>query len=119
MNIFGKIHHVGQVVEHSDRFKSAKFVVETQDQYPQKLQFQLTNSKTELTSKLKVGQFAKIHFNLKSNEWKGNYYTNLNAWKIEIGKESPAEEQNSFDKPIKQSEELEIEEISLEDDLEF
>jgi hypothetical protein len=120
MNVFGKINQVSEVVKHSDRFKSAKFLLETQEQYPQTIQFQLINDKTSLASNLKVGQFAKIHFNIKGAEWNGKHYVNLNAWKIE-GQNKPSQKIKEFqEEQVEQSNEIEVEEISLnEDDLEF
>jgi len=124
MNVFGKINQVSEIVSHSNRFKSAKFLLETQEQYPQKIQFQLINDKTSLASQLKVGQFAKVHFNIKGAEWNGKYYVNLNAWKIE-GQSNPAQkikefQQEQVQEQVQESNEIEVEEISLnEDDLEF
>jgi hypothetical protein len=113
MNMLGKIHEVGQVVNHTDAFKTAKFVLETQDQYPQKLQFQLLNNNTDLVSTIKPGQLAKVHFHIKGKEWKGNHYTNLNVWKIDL------EEQESVQQATQEAQEESIDAICLEDDLEF
>lgn len=30
----------------------------------------------------KVGQAVDVDFNVKTNEWKGKYFTSLDAWKI-------------------------------------
>jgi|TARA_R110000744_G_scaffold270486_1_gene383695 single-strand DNA-binding protein len=119
VNVFGKIHEVGQVVNHTEAFKTAKFVLETQDQYPQKLQFQLLNDKTDLASGIRSGQFAKIHFHIKGKEWKGNYYTNLNAWKIELGEQKSNQHENGVQETIEESQEEKIDSISLEEDLAF
>ena len=120
MNVFGEIHEVGQVVNHTETFKTAKFVLETQDQYPQKLQFQLLNDKADLSSVIKPGQFAKVHFHIKGKEWKGKYYTNLNAWKIDLGEQDPNSHQNAVQEVIEQSQEEKIDSLSLEgEDLEF
>ena len=120
MNVFGKINQVSEVVKHSDRFKSAKFLLETQEQYPQTIQFQLINDKTSLASNLKVGQFAKIHFNIKGAEWNGKHYVNLNGQKIE-GQNNPSQKIEQFqEEQVEQSNEIEVEEISLNEyDLEF
>jgi single-strand DNA-binding protein len=123
MNVFGKIQQVSEVAAHTEKFKSAKFLLETQEQYPQKIQFQLINDRTSLVSKLKVGQFAKVHFNIKGAEWNGKYFVNLNAWKIDC-EQNPAAKIQQFQEQTYENEEaskeIEIEEISLdEDDLEF
>ena len=36
----------------------------------------------------KVGQDVEVSFNIKTNEWKGKYYTSLQAWKVMSVKQS-------------------------------
>ena len=33
----------------------------------------------------KVGQDVEVSFNVRTNEWKGKYYTSLQAWKVMSG----------------------------------
>ena len=48
------------------------------------------------------------------------YYTNLNAWKIDLGEQNPNPHQNAVQEVIEQSQEEKIDSISLEEeDLEF
>jgi len=38
----------------------------------------------------KVGQNVEVSFNIQTNEWKGKYYTSLQAWKVFTVKEETA-----------------------------
>jgi hypothetical protein len=33
----------------------------------------------------KLGQEVEVSFNIRTNEWKGKYYTSLQAWKVMAG----------------------------------
>lgn len=44
----------------------------------------------------KVGQEVEVSFNIKVNEWKGKYYTSLQAWKVMAGEKV---EQASYTPP--------------------
>lgn len=79
----GIVHKVFDVEQKSDTFKVRSFVVETEDQYPQFLNFQLVNDKCDLAENYTEGDRVKVSFDLRGREWQGKYFTNLNAWKIE------------------------------------
>jgi hypothetical protein len=42
-----------------------------------------TEKVENLSKYQKVGDELKVSFNIKSNEWKGKYYTSLSAWRID------------------------------------
>jgi hypothetical protein len=31
----------------------------------------------------KIGEAVIVHFNIRGNEWKDNFYVNLDAWRLE------------------------------------
>jgi len=59
------------------------FVIETKDQYPRKVCFELNPTKVDLT-KFSKGDTVDVFFNLKSNEWQGKWFTKAEAWKVEL-----------------------------------
>jgi len=63
-------------------FTVQKFVIETTDKYPQKVPFELYNDKIDLLKNFKVNDEVVVSFNLRGREWKGDYFSSLNAWKI-------------------------------------
>jgi Domain of unknown function (DUF3127) len=59
------------------------FVIETKDQYPRKVCFELNPTKIDL-NRFEKGQTVDVFFNLKSNEWNGKWFTKAEAWKVEL-----------------------------------
>ena len=65
-------------------FNKREFVVTVPDgRFPQDLKFETVKDKVALVAALKEGDKVKVSFDIRGREWKGNYYVNLNAWKIE------------------------------------
>lgn len=69
-------------------FKVRQFVVETDDQYPQKIIMQFIKDKCELLNGLEFGQIVKVSINLQGREWTSpqgevKYFNTIQAWKIE------------------------------------
>ena len=82
-NIKGKLIQVSDTVTRSNDFKTREFVIETSDQYPQKVKFQVVKDKTTLLDHFKDGDELEVYFNIRGNEWNGKYFVNLDAWKID------------------------------------
>jgi len=79
----GVLHKVFETEQKSERFQAREFVVETQEQYPQFVKFQLVQEKCELADGYNEGDRVRVHFDLRGREWNGKYFTNLNAWRME------------------------------------
>ncbi len=108
MDITGtlKVKNAEQKV--SEKFKKREFViVDNSSQYPQYLQFQLTQDRCSLLDSYNIGDELKVYFNLRGREWTNpqgevKYFNSLEAWKIE-GKPSSSTNSNSaamMDDPI-------------------
>lgn len=81
----GTIIHVGDILEvGANGFTKREIVLETDGDYPQKVKFELLKDKTSLVDSSDMGTRATVHFDLRGREYNGQYYTNLNAWKIEM-----------------------------------
>jgi hypothetical protein len=100
--ITGKIIDVLPVNQVSDKFKKREFVIEKKDTggsavFIDYIKFQLVQDKCDLINESFLNEEVKIWFNLKGNKWerdgKINYFTNLDAWKIEKVSE-PGRNQN-------------------------
>ena len=90
--IEGKLHHVGETEVKGESFRVREFVIETQEQYPQFVKFQLTQDRCDLIGSYEKGTTIKVYFDLRGREWQGRYFTNLNAWKIESGQENASDD---------------------------
>lgn len=70
-------------------FQKREFVVTTQDsKYPQDIKFELMKDKISLIDGVGKGDGVTVSFDIRGREWKGNYYVNLAAWKIQSGASS-------------------------------
>ena len=81
-----KVANQTQVV--SEKFSKREFVIETNDQYPQLVMFQLTQDKCNLLDAFKVGNQLEVSFNLRGREWTSpagevKYFNTLEAWRLE------------------------------------
>ena len=82
--IKGTIKTIGEVNVVSDKFKKVEFSIETSDQYPKTVAFQITNDKIDNFLKYnKVGQSVEVKFNAESKEYNGRFFTNLTAWRVQ------------------------------------
>ena len=65
-------------------FTKREFVIEVPDgKYPQMVKFETVRDKIDQLNTLSIGDELKVTFDIRGNEYKGRYYVNLNAWKIE------------------------------------
>ena len=81
-----KVANETQVI--NEKFSKREFVIETKDQYPQLVMFQLTQDKCELLSAFKVGNEIEVSWNLRGREWNSpagevKYFNTLEAWRLE------------------------------------
>ncbi len=67
----------------SSGFSKREFVVTSDEKYPQDVKFECTKEKIEMLDKVRSGDRVKVSFNIRGNEYKGRYYVNLQAWRIE------------------------------------
>jgi hypothetical protein len=98
--ISGRLYKIGEVQKVTDSFSVQKFRIETDDQYPQKIEFQAVNDRCVIIEPYRIGDLITVHFDVRGRDWskgdrEGNA-TNLNAWKIErVGGEQPAQQAQS------------------------
>lgn len=91
--ITGKVIDISQVQQVSDKFRKREFVIEVTEQgsggrdFTDYIKFQCVQDKCDLIDDTFLDSSVKVSFNLKGNKWerdgKVNYFTNLDAWRIE------------------------------------
>lgn len=91
MEITGKIIEI--LPENSGEGKNGTWrsrdaVLETQDQYPRKVCFNLFGDKID-QFKFEKGEMVTVHFDIDSREYNGRWYTNIRAWKVENKSTTP------------------------------
>ena len=63
-------------------WKKQTAVLETNDQYPKKVAFDMFNDKI---AAFKVGEDVTVHINIDAREWQGKWFNSVTAWKVEKG----------------------------------
>lgn len=88
----GELYEMGNTEKVSERFQKREFVVKQEEQNGEQtftdfIKFQLTQNRCDLIEGYKPGDQVKVAFRIKGNRWerdgKVNYFTNLDAWRIE------------------------------------
>jgi hypothetical protein len=89
MKVQGKITKINEVASGTSaatgkEWKKLSFLLETTEEYNNLYCFEVFGEeKVEQFAKFnRVGQDVDVDFNVKTNEWKGKYFTSLSAWKI-------------------------------------
>lgn len=72
-----------EIVGAAGTFKKRLVVVETDEQYSQKIGIDFVQDKTSILDKYKVGDNVKISTNIRGQEYNGKYYVSLNGWRVE------------------------------------
>jgi len=86
----GKLLRIEEVKSISETFKKREFVLETIEQYPQRILFELTQNNTNLLEKVNKGALVDVCFYLRGREWQKNansdvrVFNSLNVWKVDI-----------------------------------
>ena len=85
----GKLHLILATEQVTEKFKKREFILEIGDQYKEYPKFQLVNDKCSLIDNFIEGQEVTVSYNLRGKPFKNKqgqdvYYTNLDAWKIEL-----------------------------------
>jgi hypothetical protein len=88
MQVAGKLVVINPTQVVSEKFLKRTFVVETADQYPQSIEFQLTQDKCDYLDHYKVGEQVNVSINIRGRAWTNpqgevKYFNTLEAWKIE------------------------------------
>ena len=80
----GTVKVIDEVQTFASGFTKREFVVEVEDgKFPQSIKFECVKEKTALIDEFQIGDPVKVSFDIRGNEYKGKYYVNLNAWKLE------------------------------------
>lgn len=90
--ITGKLITKSDTVQRTATFKTREFVLEKTEDINGRaitnyIKFQCVQDRTSIVDKFNIGDEIKVHFNIKGSKWakdgKENYFTNLDAWRIE------------------------------------
>ena len=85
MEIQGKIIVVlperSGVSQRGNQWRSISYVLETQEQYPKKLVFDVTNDKIDQLN-IQLGEILTVQFDINAREYNGRWFNSVNAWNV-------------------------------------
>lgn len=89
MDIVGKIIQVlpeqSGVGRSGNPWKVQPYVLETLDQYPRKVHFEVFGEERIKQNPCAIDQLVTVSFDIESREFNGRWYTSIRAWRIQQG----------------------------------
>jgi len=109
MEIKGKIIFIGDTEEvGNNNFKKRQVVVETEEQYPQKLSIEFVKDKCDVLDNYAEGENVEVSINLRGREWTNpegevRYFNSIQGWrikKLETAQQAEPASEESDDLPF-------------------
>lgn len=90
MEIQGKIIQVLPVQEGTSKatgnpWKVQAYVLETLDQYPRKVHFEIFGEDRIKSNPCNIDDLVTVSFDIESREFNGRWYTSIRAWRVQQG----------------------------------
>ena len=94
MEITGKIIAVlperGGVSKTGNEWKMQEYVLETHEQYPKKICFNVFGADKIAQFNIQAGEVLTVSFDIDSREYNGRWYNDIRAWKVDRNVAAPA-----------------------------
>jgi hypothetical protein len=81
--IIAVLEEQGGVSKTGNNWKKQEYVLETQEQYPKKVCFQIFGEDRIAQAAIRTGEILTVFFDINSQEYQGRWYTRVSAWKVE------------------------------------
>lgn len=112
-------------------WKSQTYVIETQEQYPKKMAFDVFGADRIASFSIHSGEVINVSFDIDAHEYQGRYFNQIRAWNVTkvsqqamassanaAGVANPTNQQNLFP-PEQQSAQQQAQQRGNSDDLPF
>ena len=112
-------------------WKSQTYVIETQEQYPKKMAFDVFGADRLAQFNIQSGEVINVSFDIDAHEYQGRYFNQIRAWNVTkvsqqamassanaAGVANPTNQQNLFP-PEQQSAQQQAQQRGNSDDLPF
>ena len=87
MELSGKVIAVleprGGVSKTGNAWKVQEYVIETHEQYPRKMCFDVFGEEKINQFNIQVGEELTVHFDIDAREWQGRWFNSIRAWKVD------------------------------------
>ena len=67
--------------QRGNQWRSITYILETQEQYPKKLAFDVTNDKIDQLN-IQFGEILTVQFDINAREYNGRWFNSVNAWNV-------------------------------------
>ena len=102
MELAGKVIAVleprGGVSKSGNEWKVQEYVIETHDQYPHRMCFDVFGADKIQQFNIQVGEELNVFFDIDAREWQGRWFNSIRAWKVE--RVSTAQQMPPMDAPF-------------------
>lgn len=102
MELAGKVIAVleprGGVSKSGNEWKVQEYVIETHDQYPRRMCFDVFGADKIQQFNIQVGEELNVFFDIDAREWQGRWFNSIRAWKVE--RVSAAQQMPPMDAPF-------------------
>ena len=89
MEITGKIIAVlperGGISKTGNEWKMQEYVLETHEQYPRKVCFNVFGADKIAQFNIQAGEEMTVSFDINAREYQGRWYNDIRAWRVECG----------------------------------
>ena len=87
MELTGKIIAVlperGGISKAGNEWKIQEYVLETMEQYPRKMMFNVFGADRIAQFNIQLGEMLTVSFDIDSREYNGRWYNDIRAWKVD------------------------------------
>lgn len=87
MELTGKVIAVLEprsgVSKTGNNWKVQEYVIETHDQYPRKMCFDVFGEEKINQFNIQIGEEITVSFDVDAREWQGRWFNSIRAWKID------------------------------------
>ena len=87
MELSGKVIAVleprGGVSKTGNEWKVQEYVIETHDQYPRRMCFDVFGADKIQQFNVQLGEELTVSFDIDAREWNGRWFNSIRAWKVE------------------------------------
>lgn len=94
MELTGKIIAVlperGGISKAGNEWKIQEYVLETMEQYPRKMMFNVFGADRIAQFNIQLGETLTVSFDIDSREYNGRWYNDIRAWKVDRNVAAPA-----------------------------
>ena len=82
-NVIAVLEPRGGVYNNGNEWKVQEYVIETHDQYPRRMCFDVFGADKIQQFNIQVGEELNVFFDIDAREWQGRWFNSIRAWKVE------------------------------------